>query len=296
MAGPPSLDRAGGLELIMVLEKRKGASGLVLTVFIWTVVSVLGTRLYQAAAGYPTIGRGQWHVAHMLFGGIIMVTAMMIELIFTGDKLKKWVAAIFGLGWGLFIDEVGKFITRDNNYWFRPAPMIIYISMIILFLIYKYLERKNTEIRVKSRISRALSKTVDKIIKRKVVMVGLWTYSIYYSAEKIIEAIRIITSPEKMVMVEKYYRNYSFFGRSDIYLISFKIVFDLVAAFLFLAGAGYFWSKRRNRGIRFFKYGLYISILLGSIVKFYFEQFGAVVDVALSLVVLGILGEYQKQA
>ena len=296
MAGPPSLDRAGGLELDMVLEKRKGASNLVLTMLIWTVVSVLGTRLYEMLTGYPTIGRGQWHVAHMLFGGIFMLIAIMIDFVFTGEKLKKWVAAIFGLGWGLFIDEVGKFITRDNNYWFRPAPMIIYISLIILFLIYKYLERKNTEIRVKSRISRALIKTVDKIIKRKVVMYGLWTYSIYYSLEKIIEAIKIVTSPEKMVMVERYYRNYSFFGRSDIYLISFKIVFDLVAAFLFLAGAGYFWSKRRNRGIRFFKYGLYISILLGSIVKFYFEQFGAMVDVALSLAVLEILGEYQKQA
>ncbi len=278
----------------MILEKRKGASNLVLTMLIWTVVSVLGTRLYEMLTGYPTIGRGQWHVAHMLFGGIIMMTAMMIELIFTGDKLKKWVAGIFGIGWGLFIDEVGKFLTRDNNYWFRPAPMIIYISFIILFLIYKYLERRNTEVRIKSRISRALSKTMDKIIKRKVVMIGLWTYSIYYSAEKIIEAVRIITSPQKMLMVEKYYKDYSFFGRSDIYLISLKVAFDLIAAFFFLAGASYFWSKRRSRGLRFFKYGLYISILLGSIIKFYFEQFGAVIDVALSMIILEIVNEYQN--
>jgi len=33
-----------------------------------------------------------------------------------------------------FIDELGKFITSDNNYFFQPTISLIYIVFIIIFL------------------------------------------------------------------------------------------------------------------------------------------------------------------
>ena len=279
----------------MKLVKRKEASGLILTMLIWSVVGVLGTRLFLMVMGNPIIGRGQWHVAHMLFGGTLMMFAMMINLIFEGEKLEKNVVVIFGLGWGLFIDEIGKYLTKDNNYWFRPAIMIIYISFVMMFLIYKYLERKTLVQRKNGKISRTLSATVDIILKKKIFTYGLWIYSIYYSMDKIIDVLRISTSPQKLMMIEKFNRDYNFFGTSDMYMIVFKMIFETIASILFLLGASYFWSKKRSKGLRFFKYGLYVSILLGSIFKFYFEQLGAVADVVVSLILLEILGEYRRK-
>ena len=44
-------------------------------------------------------------------------------------------AIIAGLGFGTFIDEIGKFVTADNDYFFRPAVSLIYVVLVIVFLV-----------------------------------------------------------------------------------------------------------------------------------------------------------------
>ncbi len=111
---------------------------------IWAVVSMLLTRAWNnyVVRGFY-IGKGEWHVAHVLFGGIVMVAGMMLVIIFHGEKVKRTAVVIFGIGLGWFVDEFGKYLSIDNNMNFQPAVMIVYIFFIVMFLVYRYLEKVN---------------------------------------------------------------------------------------------------------------------------------------------------------
>ncbi|MBP9818288.1 hypothetical protein KBC75_06110, partial [Candidatus Shapirobacteria bacterium] len=122
--------------------RREGGSKMVLTMLVWGVLTVMVTRVYLSLMNWPAIAWGEWHIAHVLWGGLLMVATMIIVLAFEGQRILKNMAVLFGVGFGLFIDEIGKYLTRDNDYWFRPAFIFIYVSFVLIFLFYKYLDRQ----------------------------------------------------------------------------------------------------------------------------------------------------------
>lgn len=103
--------------------------------------SLLLVRFYLALAGYPQIGGGGLHIAHMLWGGLLMVAAITVMLAFHGRRVQRLGALLGGVGFGVFIDELGKFITHDNNYFYRPAVGLIYAVFIVLYLAFNFLGR-----------------------------------------------------------------------------------------------------------------------------------------------------------
>jgi hypothetical protein len=111
------------------------------------VATVLVIRSILAATGYPQVGGNGLHVAHVLYGGLFMGAAIAIVEILPGTRARLRAALIGGVGFGLFIDEVGKFLTKDVNYFFRPAVAIIYAVFVLFYVVVRevVLRRPMTE-------------------------------------------------------------------------------------------------------------------------------------------------------
>ena len=103
------------------------------------VSSLLAIRFYLHLTNYPQIGGSSFHIAHMLWGGLLMITAVLMALSFIGPRVQRIVAITAGIGFGAFIDELGKFITRDNNYFFEPTIGLIYAIFIVLYLLARFM-------------------------------------------------------------------------------------------------------------------------------------------------------------
>ncbi len=283
----------------MSWEKRKDGSEAVLLTIIWAVGSILVTRLWFTLTNNPQIAFGKWHIAHVLFGGLAMLAAILLTEIYKGKEAERIAVALGGIGWGLFIDEVGKYVTMDNDYWFKPAIIIIYVSFVLMFLLYRRLARREKDNGMNLKIIKQTVKvfhiTYNKVFRRKFTLWLLAAYSIFFVTDKVWDVIRILVSREKMVIIADFYKNYDLLSKADTYMIGFKIGFDLVTAIMFIGGWYWISKKRRLRGVVYFRYGLLVNILLGSVFKFYFEQFSGVFSLGVSVTIWSLLGEMKNK-
>ncbi len=329
---------------------RENASDLILQIMIWAIGTILATRYWLEMMGWPTISFGDWHIAHVLWGGLLMMVAMILIITNYGRRILKIGAIIFGIGWGLFIDEIGKYLTKDNDYWFQPAIIFIYISFIVLFLIYRYIDKlddhtnlsllysvmadtekildgeltKKTKDKILLKIDKYIKqesgtdkkqfaleykKVIDqiitikkqktawsnvfsvianfsykKILRKKLIELGLAVYSLVYVLEKIIDTYRLFTTNNKLEILQNKYYLYDFLKTSDFYMIGGKIFFEIIVALTFGIGIYYAMVLRKTKkALTWFQYGLLISIFFASVFRFYFEQFGGVMDVLISI-------------
>ena len=118
------------------LVRREGAQRYLLITLLSFAASVALTRLFLELTGYPQLGGGAYHIAHVLWGGILLFFAALLPLVLANRWVYYLVAILGGVGVGLFIDEVGKFITSNNNYFHPLAAPIVYAFFLLTVLLY----------------------------------------------------------------------------------------------------------------------------------------------------------------
>ncbi|MFO7949920.1 MAG: hypothetical protein R6U36_06085 [Candidatus Fermentibacteraceae bacterium] len=110
---------------------------------IMAVAAILVSRAFLALTGYPQLSPGQLHIAHMLWGGLLMLAALVTAFRYWNPSVRRLAAFMGGVGFGLFIDELGKFITKDSDYFYKPTIALIYVLFILLYLIFRGLSERH---------------------------------------------------------------------------------------------------------------------------------------------------------
>src|SRR3989337_870198 len=121
--------------------RRHGAESYLLATLLSFAASLSLTRLFLNLSGFPQLGNQQIHIAHVLWGGLLLFIAALLPLIYANRRLYSATAVLAGVGVGLFIDEGGEFITQTNDYFYPPAAPITYAFFLICVLVYLQINR-----------------------------------------------------------------------------------------------------------------------------------------------------------
>jgi hypothetical protein len=124
---------------------RDHAETYLLTSLVAFAVTVIATRVFLQLTGFPQVGNSVLHIAHALWGGLLLFIAVLLPLALANRWAIQASAILGGIGIGLFIDEVGKFITQANDYFFPPALSIVYSFFLLTILVYLYFRRPRQE-------------------------------------------------------------------------------------------------------------------------------------------------------
>jgi len=132
------------LTTIPIFVRNVYAETLLEDFFVSAVASVLAIRFYLYITGFPQLSFGPFHIAHMLWGGFLMLIALVTLLAFLNHHMKVIASVVGGIGFGAFIDELGKFVTRDNDYFFQPTVALIYVIFVLIFFSIRFIVKRQS--------------------------------------------------------------------------------------------------------------------------------------------------------
>jgi hypothetical protein len=124
----------------LVVRQDKAESYILISLIAFAV-TVIFTRAFLQLTGFPQLGNNVLHIAHALWGGLFLIVAVYLPLTIANRWAIKASALLSGIGIGLFIDEIGKFITQANDYFFPSALPLIYGFILLNVFVYVYFRR-----------------------------------------------------------------------------------------------------------------------------------------------------------
>lgn len=146
-----------------LIQRRRSADYLLITLLSFGF-SVGATRLLLEITGFPQLGSGNLHIAHVLWGGLFLFIASLLPIIYVNEWIIALSAMISGLGVGLFIDEVGKFITQTNDYFYPSAAPLVYVLFLLTVFIFAQVKfnRRSSTRRIFYEVMEGLTEILDR--------------------------------------------------------------------------------------------------------------------------------------
>lgn len=98
-------------------------------------------RVILIVLGYPQIGSRSpdgIHISHSIYGGFSMMIATVVALAFLSPSTRWFLAVVGGLGFGWYVDELGKYVS-NAGYLFEPALALIYVVFVVMYLVFRSL-------------------------------------------------------------------------------------------------------------------------------------------------------------
>lgn len=279
------------------LTVRAGAERSLLVVIVSFVIAVVGTRWFLQATGYPQVGGGELHIAHMLWGGLLLIVAALVLLVVEAPWVW-WVASIaVGAGTGLFIDEVGKFITASNNYFYPLAAPLIYGLLLVLVLVFVLLRRRSGAdvVGEPARVSAWEERHLPQRRYRRLLVALLLLFGLSWLASTAVfllldeATIQQLINAVTQVPGDRVERPTDpFFYWLESAILGASGAFLVVAALLLGRG-------REDAGVKTGIIGLVVAITAGALVSMYVEQVTAIAGTVLNAGLLGLLLHYRSR-
>lgn len=284
------------------------AGDLLEMMLVFAVATILVIRAVLSLTGYPQLGGGGFHIAHMLWGGLGMLISIAVLLSYWNPAVRQIAAALGGIGFGFFIDELGKFITSDNDYFFQPTIAIIYILFILLFIAVRSIHGKtltaaevaaNREIlaamsakgemtrvgRIYERIEESLYEAYARIVSTRWFAPGLSLAFVVVAVTQIASIVSVVTGNDSGSVVQ---------------ISVVERVASAVSTLFIVLGV---LNLRRSRltAYRWFLRSELVSILVTHVFMFYYSELAALGGLFVHLMVyfalrLLIAGETKASA
>ncbi|MCD4707862.1 MAG: hypothetical protein K8S62_09000 [Candidatus Sabulitectum sp.] len=267
------------------------------------VVTILVNRAFLAAVGYPQISPGDLHIAHMLWGGFLMLIALVMVFRYWNPSVRRLAAFFGGMGFGLFIDELGKFVTDNNDYFYKPTIAVIYVIFILMYLLFRGFAEKSElssrELLVNNQLRRNLGDmhdTSSKLLK--------WYDAVKDKFEESFDRTIAIKGLVPVLMTVFVFLNLTQLG-IIFGLISpgwlpvndtsgMSIIGIVISGLLVVAGV---LTLRRSvyHAFQWFKRSVLVSIFITQIFLFYQSQLTAIWGLAIDLIFYAGIENYLRK-
>jgi len=191
--------------------RRSEADNDILLMLLSFAASVVMTRVFLQLTGFPKLGgESGLHIAHVLWGGLLLFVATLLPLIFANQWVYPLTAVLSGVGVGLFVDEVGKFITATNDYFYPAAAPIIYGFFLLTVLLYFQIRRRR---RVDARgelyyalaeLTEAIDQDLDTVEMRRIEqrLIRIKEYATQPAQVQLAQELLDFLHSDRLVVVE----------------------------------------------------------------------------------------------
>ena len=118
------------LHLNRLMKEKKQLGFIVFFCFLISFVSIRLFTAYIAIKYNLFFYIGEYHIHHFYMGFGLIILATWMAIFSFRDKFRYLAAAIYGIGLGIFVDEIGLLMSEMTEYWAQES----YTAFVILCL------------------------------------------------------------------------------------------------------------------------------------------------------------------